>query len=208
MKQAVDEIAVDVMRQIEELKEEQKKQADQIQETIHEISTAILGDRPLEPLNTPQRWPNDDVDKQVEWIKTEFAQMVKDIEEEKESMERFEKELDRECEEIKEDMARRGEKLNQEIQEVIDLHRQVEAEVNEKLRKFRENMLAINKPLEEMLSQLRELRESNKKLNEESFDRYLETERVIEAMEEAIDTETYEMKIEKSKRQYINIIMY
>ena len=69
-------------------------------------------------------------------------------------------------------------------------------------------MLAINKPLEEMLSQLRELRESNKKLNEESFDRYLETERVIEAMEEAIDTETYEMKIEKSKRQYINIIMY
>ena len=107
VKQAVDEIAVDVMRQIEELK---KKQADKIQETIHEISTAILGDRPLEPLNTPQRWPNDDVDKQVEWIKTEFAQMVKDINKEKESMERFEKELDRECEEIKEDMTRRGEK--------------------------------------------------------------------------------------------------
>ena len=200
MEKQLNEFAQDITRRIEELKNKKKEQDAMRDRQMEDIMKKCFGDSPviMEPI-MPPRFPdpaNSTIEEQTEWMKSEFEQLIKALAEETEGKKRLKEKVDKECEEMMEDIRRRRENLDRKMAESLEA---AKARSKEMVRKFREDMMAISKPSQQLLLQLRELLDSQRKYNEEYFDRCLERERRIDAFEEALESGTYEVKVEKSK---------
>ena len=186
---------------IEELEEKKKKGKAMIDKKMEELmKLSLFGDKPvvLKPITTPRYStdPNATVEDHLEWMKSEFEQLTRKAVERKEFMLRLKKKVDRECDEIMEEMDRRGDRFNKAIADSLRLADERSKEIVEKAKA---DLSASNQCFKDFLIEIREYHDEQKKCNEEMFDRRLEREKEIEAFEEALDSETYDIKIEKSK---------
>ena len=160
----------------------------------------------MKPITTPRYStdPNATVEDHLEWMKSEFEQLTRKAVERKEFMLRLKKKVDRECDEIMEEMDRRGDRFNKAIANSLRLAEERSKEIVEKAKA---DLSASNQRFKDFLIEIREYHDEQKKYNEEMFDRRLEREKEIEAFEEALDSETYDIKIEKSRSKLIKILL-
>ena len=203
------EIEEKMLIKIEELEEKKKKGKAMIDEKMEELmKLSLFGNKPvvLKPITTPRYStdPNATVEDHLEWMKSEFEQLTRKAVERKEFMLRLKKKVDRECDEIMEEMDRRGDRFNKAIADSLRLAEERSKEIVEKAKA---DLSASNQRFKDFLKEIREYHDEQKKYNEEMFDRRLEREKEIEAFEEALDSETYDIKIEKSKLKLIKILL-
>ena len=103
-----------------------------------------------------------------------------------------------------EEMDRRGDRFNKAIADSLRLAEERSKEIVEKAKA---DLSASYQRFKDFLVEIREYHDEQKKYYEEKFDRRLEREREIEAFEEALDSETYDIKIEKSRSKLIKILL-
>ncbi len=188
----------------EELEDKRKKKKAMIVEKLEEIGIQAFGDKSalFGPITTPRYStdPNATVEDHLEWIKSEFEQLSRQTVQLKENSIRFKEKFDRECDKIMEDMEKRGEKLNRDIDNTMRLAEERAEERTKKIVEYVETTLSkSNQRFKDLAEELHEYRKEREKLDEEMFDRTLERERVIEAYDVVLDSDTSELIIEKSR---------
>ena len=201
----IEEKMIIKIEEIEEIEEDKRrKQKAMIVEKLEEIGIQAFGDKSalFGPITTPRYStdPNATVEDHLEWIKSEFEQLSRQTVELKENSIRFRKKFDRECDKIMEEMERRGERFNRAITDCLRLAEQRAEERSKKIVDYVQTTLSkSNQRFKDLAEELHEYHKEREKLDEEMFDRTLERERVIEAFDEALDSDTSELKIEKSR---------